>query len=47
MSAVVRTVSEIGLALLFLDFGFRALLGRNFIRLRQADPALLEHGATQ
>jgi hypothetical protein len=47
MGAVVRSISEIGLALLFIDFGFRALVGRNFTRLSQTDPTLLDQGPTR
>jgi choline-glycine betaine transporter len=47
VGAVVKTVSEIGLALLFLDFGFRELFGRTFNRLRQTEPTLLEHESPQ
>jgi hypothetical protein len=47
VGTVVRSVSEAGLALLFIDSGFRAVVGRSFIRLRQTGPTLLDHGSPQ
>ena len=41
VSAVVKTVSEIGLAVLFLDFGFREVFGKIFNRVRHIEAHLL------